>query len=260
MQKEKEYQYAKFDANVINQANDLCFSKSKKSASDSNLMLSVQTEDETWKFDTESEFFADYRKPHIYSYYNKYNDKFDLNVSYYYHSQTTITVKADSRENIERVFEIFEKNYTKSIVKPPEDKIEKADIFIGHGQSQQWRDLKDHLHDKHGYNVIAYETGARAGHTIRDILNDMADQSTFALLVMTGEDETKDGKLNARQNVVHEVGLFQGRLGFNRAIVVLEEQTEEFSNLHGIQQIRYSKNKIKETFGEILATLRREFE
>lgn len=260
MQKEKKYPYAKFDANVINQANVLCFSKSKESTSDIKFVNSIQTENEIWKFDTESEFLAEYRKPHMYSHYNKYNDKFDLNVSYYHHSQTTITVKADSRENIESVFEIFEKNYTNSIVKPPEDKIETADIFIGHGQSQQWRDLKDHLHEKHGYNVIAYETGARAGHTIRDILNDMADQSTFALLVMTGEDETKNGKLNARQNVVHEVGLFQGRLGFNRAIVVLEEQTEEFSNLYGIQQIRYSKNKIKETFGEILATLKREFE
>ena len=76
---------------------------------------------------------------------------------------------------------------------------------------------------------------------------------------MTGEDETPDGKFRARQNVIHEIGLFQGRLGFNKAIVLLEEGTEEFSNIHGIEQIRFTKGKIKETFGETLAVLKREF-
>jgi len=75
---------------------------------------------------------------------------------------------------------------------------------------------------------------------------------------MTGEDETKDGNLRARQNVVHESGLFQGRLGFSRAIILLEEGTEEFSNIAGLQQIRFSKGKIKESFGDVLAVLKRE--
>jgi predicted nucleotide-binding protein len=87
----------------------------------------------------------------------------------------------------------------------------------------------------------------------------MLRASSFAILVMTGEDETSDGKMRARQNVIHELGLFQGRLSFSKAIVLLEDGTEEFSNLQGIHQIRYLKNNIKETFGEVLATLRREF-
>lgn len=57
-----------------------------------------------------------------------------------------------------------------------------------------------------------------------------------------------------------ELGLFQGKLGFARAVVLLEEGTEEFSNIHGIHQIRFAKGRIKETFGDILATLRREFD
>jgi len=96
-------------------------------------------------------------------------------------------------------------------------------------------------------------------HAIRDILEEMLTRSSFAILVMTGEDETSDGNFRARQNVIHEAGLFQGRLGFNKAIVLLEEDTEEFSNIHGIEQIRFKKENIKETFGEILAVLKREF-
>jgi predicted nucleotide-binding protein len=87
----------------------------------------------------------------------------------------------------------------------------------------------------------------------------MLGSSTFALLVMTAEDETADGDARARQNVVHEAGLFQGKLGFNRAIAVVENGVEVFSNLDGVQQIRYDKGNVRSTFGEILATLRREF-
>ena len=36
-------------------------------------------------------------------------------------------------------------------------------VFIGQGRSPGWRELKDHLGDKHGYRVVAYESGARLG-------------------------------------------------------------------------------------------------
>lgn len=126
-------------------------------------------------------------------------------------------------------------------------------------ESGQWKELKDHLHEQHGYEVEAYETGARAGHEIRDVLEEMLGKVSFAVLVMTGEDGVECGMMRARQNVVHELGLFQGRLGFTKAIVLLEENTEEFSNLHGVHQIRYRKGNIRETFGDVIATLRREF-
>jgi predicted nucleotide-binding protein len=42
-------------------------------------------------------------------------------------------------------------------------------------------------------------------------------------------------------NVVHEAGLFQGRLGFTRAIIMLEEGCEEFSNIEGLGQLRLNR-------------------
>lgn len=141
----------------------------------------------------------------------------------------------------------------------PTEKRQRPKLFIGHGRNAAWRDLKDHLQDQHGFTIVAYETGARAGHAIRDILEEMLEESSFAILVLTAEDETADGEMRARQNVIHEIGLFQGRLGFARAIVLLEEGTQEFSNIAGIQQIRFSSGRIRETFGDVLATIRREF-
>jgi predicted nucleotide-binding protein len=64
--------------------------------------------------------------------------------------------------------------------------------------------------------------------------------------------------VSARENVVHEIGLFQGRLGFGRAIILLEEGCEEFSNIQGLGQIRFPKGNIGAKFEDIRAVLERE--
>lgn len=219
----------------------------------------LRRENETLTLDDEREFFAEYRKPHDSSTIRKSDGNISITINYTKNTDTTLIVEAKTIGEIENVFELFEENHSQSVV-PNEKEIKTPVIFIGHGGSSLWRDLKDHLTDKHDYKIEAYETGARAGHTIRDILDEMANKSSFAILVMTGEDEDKYGKLKARPNVIHEIGLFQGRLGFSRAIVLLEDETEEFSNLFGIQQLRFSKGNIKEVFGDVLATLKREFD
>ena len=86
----------------------------------------------------------------------------------------------------------------------------------------------------------------------------MMNHAGIALLVLTAEDETADGKEVARQNVVHEAGLFQGRLGFARAIILLEENCEEFSNIHGLGQIRFPAEQISASFEEVRRVLERE--
>jgi predicted nucleotide-binding protein len=97
-----------------------------------------------------------------------------------------------------------------------------------------------------------------AGVTNIARLAEMLDAAAIALLVMTGEDELQNGKLRARMNVVHEAGLFQGRLGFNRAIILLEDGCEQFSNIEGLGQIRFPKGNIKAVFEEVRQILERE--
>lgn len=254
MEKSKTYKDTYFQADIIKDCVDM-FTKNEKTKN----FYRLRRENETWEHDDEREFYADYRKDHDNSTLRKSNDNINVTISYTKNSDTTIAIKASSRGEIESVFEIFEKNHSKSIVLTSKE-TKSPVLFIGHGRSSQWRDLKDHLSDKHDYKIEAYETGARAGHQIKDILEDMSTKSTFAILVMTGEDIDENGLVSARPNVIHEIGLFQGKLGFSKAIVLLEDGTEEFSNLQGIQQIRYSKGNIKETFGDVLATLKREFE
>jgi hypothetical protein len=115
-------------------------------------------------------------------------------------------------------------------------------VFIGHGASSLWRELKDFLRDRLLLTVDEFTNVPIAGIATHDRLTELLDSAAFAFLVMTAEDDQPDGKKRARENVVHEAGLFQGRLGFKRAIVLLEEGCEEFSNIHGLGQIRFPKH------------------
>lgn len=258
MEKQKEYNLTRFSGDVIKEAYETFVIIAKQLGEEINLRtLLVEHHDSTWRYDDITEFFADYRKFEKYARFSADSKSIDLSITTY-QTRASITVSGHSRTQIETIFEIFEKHQTASSI-PETENTTKPVVFIGHGRSSQWRDLKDHIQDKHGYAVEAYESGARAGHHIRDILDEMASKSSFALLVLTAEDEQSDGSYRCRQNVVHETGLFQGKLGFSRAVILLEEGAEEFSNVHGVQQIRFQKNNIKETFGEVVATLRREF-
>jgi hypothetical protein len=131
-------------------------------------------------------------------------------------------------------------------------------IVIGHGRSPLWRELKDFISERLELDWDEFTRVATAGVATADRLRDMLDSPSMAFLVATAEDETAEGHLVARQNVIHEIGLFQGRLGFSRAIILLEEGCEEFSNIHGLGQIRFPKGNIAACFEEVRRVLERE--
>jgi hypothetical protein len=144
-----------------------------------------------------------------------------------------------------------------------EKKIVKAEpmgtnVFIGHGRSKEWKDLKDFISERMRLPWDEFNRVPVAGipNTVR--LSTMLDAAAIAFLVMTAEDEKSDGTMQARMNVVHEAGLFQGRLGFSKAILMLEEGCEGFSNIEGLGQIRFPKNDIKAAFHDVQLVLERE--
>ena len=128
-------------------------------------------------------------------------------------------------------------------------------IFIGHGHSLIWLELEKFIRDRLKLETDEFNRVPTAGRSNKERLSEMMNDASFAFLVMTGEDEQSDGEFHPRMNVVHEAGLFQGKLGFERAIVILEEGCESFSNIEGITQIRFPKGRISTTFEEIREVL-----
>jgi len=131
-------------------------------------------------------------------------------------------------------------------------------VFIGHGRSPLWRELKDFVEDRLNLPADEFNRVPVAGFTNIARLSEMLDAAAIAFVIMTAEDETNEGKMHARMNVIHEVGLFQGRLGFEKAIIMLEEGCEEFSNVQGLGQIRFPKGNIKAAFEDVRAVVERE--
>lgn len=172
-----------------------------------------------------------------------------VNVNVFWSSMTDPT----ETEVIAEVQAILEESpYVPPVAPPPPFK-----VVIGHGNDQQWRILRDELRDEHGFELTAFEGKPRAGQTISTILEDMANEATVAVLVLTKADAMANGSWRARQNVIHEVGYFQGRLGWSNALIVCEEGVETLSNLDGTQRIDFPHENISAAVGRVAATLRR---
>jgi hypothetical protein len=257
MRKERVFAPVVFDPAITRRAFDLFLELRGDGAAGGEATV-VHPDGALWAYDDVDEFFADYRrypeKVHLLRVGN--DTTFQLSTS---GPRSSLRIQLPHRAQIEQVFRIFEEAEPVSRIEPVDEPPEPPTIFIGHGRDGQWRLLGDHLRDQHGFEVVAYESGARAGHAIRDILEEMVSTSTFAFLVFTAEDQLADGHMRARQNVVHEAGLFQGALGFSRAVIVLEEGVENLSNLDGVQYIQFQRGNIREAFGDAVATVRREF-
>lgn len=133
-----------------------------------------------------------------------------------------------------------------------------TNVFIGHGSSPIWKDLKDFINDRLHLPWDEFNRVPVAGITNIARLSQMLDEAAIAFLIMTAEDEQIDSKIHARMNVIHEAGLFQAKLGFEKAIILLENGCEEFSNIQGLGQIRFPKGNISAIFEEIRKVLERE--
>ncbi len=129
-------------------------------------------------------------------------------------------------------------------------------VFIGHGRSKLWARLQVFLKDELHIDTISYESESRVGESIVPLLEKMLDQATFAVLVLTAEDQSGEGSKRARQNVVHEAGLFQGRLGFDKAILLVQRGLEGFTNIDGLQYIPFSDENIEETFYQLQRSMK----
>lgn len=133
---------------------------------------------------------------------------------------------------------------------------ERADIVIGHGRSPLWKELKEWLRDNYDCKIHEFNSQSVVGVTHTERLQQLVDVADMAFLLMTAEDEVGADAVRARQNVVHEVGLFQGALGFRNAAVLLEDGCEEFSNIAGLGQIRFPVGDLTPAFEKIRQYMR----
>jgi hypothetical protein len=164
MKKEVAYSRTVFSADVIREALRAATADQDEEQITSGLRT-ARRGNETWTFDSDEKFLASIvvsLLPLCLLHYGR--GKIGLTFGLY-RLNMNLEVSASNRQEIESIFEVFDRHRSDSVIPepepPPSEPPSPPTVFIGHGRSQQWRDLKDHLHEQHGLPVQAYEVSAR---------------------------------------------------------------------------------------------------
>lgn len=129
-------------------------------------------------------------------------------------------------------------------------------IFISHGQSKEWYKLQVHLERDLEKSTLELAQEPNLGRTILQKLSEEAERCSLSIIVMTGDDITADNEIRARENVMHEIGFFQGLYGLSNIILLHEEGVNIPSNIHGLVYIPFPKDTVEATFGALLRELK----
>ena len=134
------------------------------------------------------------------------------------------------------------------------DNKQKQNVFIVHGKDEaKWRELKDLIQNQFRLNPIILLEQPDIGKTIIEKFEHYAKTCSYAIAVFTPDDEvTSEGEtyLQARPNVIYELGWFCGHLGRENVMLLLKEGTSMFSDFGGIVQKRFNSN-VTEKINEI---------
>lgn len=132
-------------------------------------------------------------------------------------------------------------------------------VFIVHGHDEgAWRGLKELVETEFGLDTLVLKQEPSATRTLIQKFEAEAADCAFAIVLVTPDDLVKKGKvatLQARPNVLFELGWFYGRLGPGRVTIVQKGAgTELPSDLRGIVTLVYDKD-VKEVLLDLRAEL-----
>lgn len=186
--------------------------------------------------------------------YNNFTKKYSMYTNYNF-TKRYISLLQGLKTSIEDEIVIIDDD----IKKEKKIKEDSNAIFIAHGRSKLWNEVLRFLKDDLKLTDVNYfEKESQTGRSIADALKDFHRETGFAIVVMTAEDDTATNTKRSRQNVIHEIGFFQGKLGFEKVAILKQDNVESFSNIDGIQYIPFSRENISQTFYELQRVLKRE--
>ena len=96
--------------------------------------------------------------------------------------------------------------------------------------------------------TIELEQQPSGGRTLIEKLDDNAARCDSAVVVMTGDDLANEDEARVRENVMHELGFFQGRYGRDRVVLLHEDGVHTPSNLGGVVYVPYPKGRVDAGF------------
>ncbi len=168
-----------------------------------------------------------------------------------------IKEKNNILESIVERIELFNesKQITKSIDMNNSNTKDNKKVFIIHGHDENsLTELEKIIRDDFKLTPIILKDHPDCGATtIIEKFELYAPQCIFAIALFTPDDqvENSDKKyLQARPNVIYELGWFCAKLSRKKVILILKEGTDVFSDFQGIIQKKY-KVRVEELYREL---------
>lgn len=148
--------------------------------------------------------------------------------------------------DIDQIFELRANSELMPIVASNNES--KRRVFLTHGRSMDWREVQSHIEKDVGLLTLELAQEINQGRTIIEKLFDNSDRCDSAVIIMTGDDIGPDGSARARENVMHEIGFFQGKFGRSKVVVLHEEGVSIPTNLSGVVYIPFPKGMVSAGF------------
>lgn len=129
-------------------------------------------------------------------------------------------------------------------------------IFVSHGTSPDWFAVQRFLENRFDAPVHCFESASWGGREISEALSKYLERCSLSVCVLTAEDVTGDGRRFTRQNVIHEVGLFQGQHGFDRVVLLVEEGCDFVPQAALPYAVVFPRGQIHRAFYQLAETVR----
>lgn len=151
---------------------------------------------------------------------------------------------------------ILEVRSNSRIAERSTNNLNKDHIFISHGRSVEWYKVQSFIEKDLGFKTLELAQQPNLGRTVIQKLDEETDSCYSAVIVMTGDDFVSEEEIRARENVLHEIGFFQGRLGLRKVVLFHEEGVNIPSNIHGIVYISFARVNVESTFAALQRELK----
>jgi len=171
---------------------------------------------------------------------------------------TVINVMGSARELLTYIDGLLELHVTPKSQELKQDPTRSARVFIGHGRNDIVRSkVKDFIRDRCALEPLVLQDMPSAGLTVIEKLERYGRTADYAILILTGDDIVAETNAKrARQNVIQELGWFQGILGRNRTAILVQDGVEIASNIAGVVVLKFVNDNVEMIF----ESLRKEFE
>jgi len=190
------------------------------------------------------------------------SNSYSTNIMVYYNYGVRNYTGSPSQKSVTEILAVIRAAHTRLVRNPgfleekqaEEHTRRKENVFIIHGRDEaKWRELKDIVKDSFRLNPIILIEQPDFGKTVIEKFEIYAATCSYAIALFTPDDEIhfeNDTYLQARPNVIYELGWFCGRLDRSSTMLLLKQGTSMFSDFGGIIQKRFNVN-ISELEGEI---------